>query len=356
MTRFNLSAALLFAAGLLSSGDSAWAQATQPPPPAVPVQKVDATSLSGGGGQTIEGTAQAVDGDEIVVGDKLVKLYGIAAPDMTANLGPDARVALDALVSGQRVSCQALDRDQNGNAIAQCKLGTDDIAAKMLGQGLAAVYRVSQNPSPAEKELAGAYDAAEADARTQGVGLWLKKSVEPVKTEEEKPKEFPVAIPDLVGLAGRIGGALIIAIAILVAASSLRKSTARDEKRAADAAAAEAKSLAAVLASEIVAIQASAEEQYRQTASLIQDLPSPGGQLAQIGLPPATVFNSNTDRLHTLPREVSVDLVQFYAQHANTMRIIAQAASLKAETLRAALKTLADAAEQPIKQAAKVLD
>ena len=68
------------------------------------------------------------------------------------------------------------------------------------------------------------------------------------------------------------------------------------------------------------------------------------------------IRRSWADRLHSLPREVSVDLVQFYAQHANVTRLITQAASLRAETLRAALKSLATAADQPMKQAAKVLD
>lgn len=354
MTRFNLSAALFLAVGSLALSGFAWAQATQPAPPAVPVPKVDASTLAGGAGQTIEGTARVVDGDEIVVGDKLVKLYGIAAPDITANLGPDARVALDALVNGQRVSCQAFDRDQNGNAVAQCKLGTDDVAEQMLAQGLAAVYRVSQNPTPAERELAGVYDAAEADARTQGIGLWMKKPAEPAPTNEQKP--VAALPPGIMALAGQLGGGLIVAIALLIAAGALRKAQERKQKLRADSAAADARMLAAILASEILAIQTSAEEQYRQTASLIQDLPIPGGQLALIGLPPARVYNANADRLHTLPREVSVDLVQFYAQHANVTRLITQAASLRAEILRASLKSLAAAAEQPMKQAAKVLD
>src|SRR5262245_45071900 len=72
----------------------AWGQATQPAPDPVPVGEVDAAGggVALGAGQVIEGTATVIDGDELRVGDRLVRLYGIAAPDISANYGPDARV------------------------------------------------------------------------------------------------------------------------------------------------------------------------------------------------------------------------------------------------------------------------
>lgn len=227
----------------------------------------------------------------------------------------------------------------------------------MLAEGMAAVYRVSMNPTPAERELAATYDAAEADAHGGKVGVWADKVPVAKAPEPEampEPSKFPAS--DIGGLAGQLGGALLIGAAILMAAASLRKAKQRDQWAATEAVAQDARILAAILSSEILAIQASADEQYQQTASLIQDLPIPGGQLALIGLPPAKVYNANADRLHTLPREVGVDLVQFYALHANVSRLITQASSLRAETLRAALKHVAEAAVQPMKQAAKVLD
>ncbi len=64
------------------------------------------------------------------------------------------------------MTCQAFDRDQDGTAIARCLRGSDDIAEQLLAQGLAAVYRASQNPTEAERDMALRYDAAEAEART----------------------------------------------------------------------------------------------------------------------------------------------------------------------------------------------
>lgn len=361
MTRLNLSAALVCAGVLLASGTPicppAQAQATQPPPPAVPVPAVDGAALSGPAGpalagQTVEGTARVVDGDEILVGDKPVRLYGIAAPDLSAPFGPAARLALDALAEGQRVTCQAFDRDRDGTTVARCLRGSEDLGEQLLAQGLAAVYRASQNPTPAERDIALRYDAAEAEARGRGVGLWLKA---PAPKPEAAPEPLRLTRPELLGLAGPLGGALIVALAILLAGGSRRRHRQREKQAAAAAALQDVRTLTAILSSEILAIRAAAEAQHQQTAELAQDQPLPAAQLALLGLPPAKVYEANAGRLHILPREVSVDLVQFYAQHASVARLIGQAAALRCDTLRAALKGLVDAAVQPMKQAEKVL-
>ncbi len=186
----------------------------------------------------------------------------------------------------------------------------------------------------------------------------MKAPAEPAPAAAPEPALPPLA--DLLGLAGPlvgpIAGALIVALAILLAGGARRRLRQRERQAAAAAARQDARTLTAILSSEILAIRAAAEEQYQQTAGLIQDLPLPGAQLALLGLPPAKVYDANAGRLYLLPREVGVDLVQFYAQHAHVARLIGQAAALRCETLRAALKGLVDAAVQPLKQAEKVLD
>src|SRR6185369_4117006 len=75
---------ILVSVAILSA--SAQAKSTKndqaPPPPAVPVPKVDQGALSPLIPPTLEGPAKAVSGDRIGIGDYQVRLYGIAAPDM----------------------------------------------------------------------------------------------------------------------------------------------------------------------------------------------------------------------------------------------------------------------------------
>src|SRR5262249_15536647 len=103
----------LFAGLLLALPAAAKSQkpADEPAPPKpVPVQSVNAAPLLPAGATTTEGTPVAVTGDTLLIGDKTVRLYGIAAPDIRVNHGADARVALDALIALRRVQCTELDR------------------------------------------------------------------------------------------------------------------------------------------------------------------------------------------------------------------------------------------------------
>ena len=79
-------------------------------------------------------------------------------------------------------------------------------------------------------------------------------------------------------------------------------------------------------------------------------------QLAGLALPPATVFEANAARISSLPREVSVDLVQFHARHKVVSRILLQASALRCEQLRAFLEALIQAADEPMVRAEKLLD
>src|SRR5512134_1148850 len=49
-----------------------------PAPPAVPIAEIGEEAISPAGGQTIEGMATVIDGDELRVGDSLIRLFGIA--------------------------------------------------------------------------------------------------------------------------------------------------------------------------------------------------------------------------------------------------------------------------------------
>ncbi|HWA51291.1 MAG TPA: thermonuclease family protein [Dongiaceae bacterium] len=319
-------------AALLST--SALAQATQPAPDPVPVGEVDATvpaplTVTG---QTIEGTATIIDGDELRIGDQLVRLFGIAAPDISSNLGPDARVYLDGLAGGQRVVCIETDRPAPNSSVAICTIDGTDLATELLAQGLASVYRISASPTPQERELAARYDTEEADARTRQIGLWAPRGTA-VALPPPPPSMIETLLPrwaaqiPLLALIGLLGVAGLILYA--------RRTS---EPEGGDA------NLTAVLLAEVTAIRDSAHDQYQGTATLIQDLPIPSSQQGLLGLPRAAVYVANADKLDLLDPELAQRLVRFYALADGVAQLLPQAGNVRCETIRAALGNLAETA------------
>lgn len=325
----------------------------QPPPPAVPVGEVDAAPLEALVPPVLEGNGRAIDGDEIAIGDVIFRLDGIAAPLMTVPIGPEARVALQALIDGQRLSCDVLDRGADPQHLGGvCKIGDDDVAEAMLAGGMAAVYRQSNNQDAGSRERAARYDAAETEARGRHLGIWAKPpEAEEIAVEQTPPLEPAMDRELLRGWLIQAPLLVILALAGIVALFA-RHGRKRARQERVDA---EMQALLASLLGEVLAIRAAAQAAFDSTASLIHDLPIPTAQLAGLALPPATVFEANADRLRTLPREVSVDLVQFHARHRVVSRILAQASALRCEQLRAVLEALISSADEPMARAEKLL-
>jgi endonuclease YncB( thermonuclease family) len=327
---------LQFGAACLSAvliSTSALAQATQPAPDPVPVGEVDAAVPVplASGGQSIEGTATIIDGDELRIGDQLVRLFGIVAPDISANLGPDARVYLDGLAGGQRVICTETDRPAPNTSVAICTIDGTDLATELLAQGLASVYRISASPTPQERELAARYDTEEADARTRQIGLWAPRggTVAPLPA----PSMIETLLPRW---AAQIP--LLALIALLGVAGLILYARRTAEPEGGDA------NLTAVLLAEVTAIRDSAHDQYQGTASLIQDLPIPSSQQGLLGLPRAAVYVANADRLDLLEPVLAQKLVRFYALADGIAQLLPQAGNVRCETIRAALGNLAETA------------
>lgn len=322
-------AACLFIA---ATSSNALAQATQPAPDPVPVGEVDAAAPAplAAGAQSIEGTVTIIDGDELRIGDQLVRLFGIAAPDISAPLGPDARVYLDGLAGGQRVECTETDRPAPNTSVAICTIDGTDLASEMLAQGLASVYRISASPTPQERELAARYDTEEADARTRQIGLWAPRGAAiaapaPGMIETLLPR-WAAQIP------------LLALIALLGVAGLVLYARRTAEPDSTDA------NLTAVLLAEVAAIRDSAHDQYQGTASLIQDLPIPSSQQGLLGLPRAAVYVANADKLDLLEPELAQKLVRFYALADGVAQLLPQAGNVRCETIRAALGNLAETA------------
>lgn len=350
---------LLFTAPLLTAlllGAPAIAQEknpTQPPPPAVPIGEVGSAPLEAQVPATLEGTGQAIDGDEIAIGNVIFQLDGIAAPLMTVPMGPEARVALQALIDEQRLTCDVLDRGEDRQHLSGvCKVGEDDVAEAMLAGGMVAVYRQSISQDAETRERSARYDAAETEARERGLGIWAK----PAQAEEITVAPAPAVEPGIDRDLVRNWLSLLPLILVVIIAGLIALARSNGKRRAAQQRRqGEAQALLALFLGEVLAIRAATETAYAATASIIQDLPIPTAQLANMALPEATIFAANAGRLKDLPREVSVDLVQFYARYQVVRQIMKQAGALRCEQLRAAFADLIASAEEPMARAEKVL-
>src|SRR5512134_3409766 len=221
------------AAALCLASGSAFAQSSDvaPAPPAVPVGEVTEAPISPAAGQTIEGMATVIDGDELRIGDSLIRLFGIAAPDISSNFGPDARLYLDGLAGGQHVVCTEVDRTEMDQSIAICTIDGTDLAPELLSQGLASIYRVGAPPTPEERELAARYDSEEADARTRKLGIWASRDVP--APAPPTPDLLQSAIPKWIEQAPLLGLIAVLGITGLVLLAR-RRGTAANEDDAVD--------------------------------------------------------------------------------------------------------------------------
>lgn len=318
----------------------AFAQATQPAPDPLPVGEVDSAPLAPAAGQVIEGTAIVIDGDELRVGDRLIRLFGIAAPDISSNLGPDARVYLDGLVGGQRVVCAETDRPTPDSSIAICTIDGTDLAAEMLAEGLAAVYRAGGEASPRERELAARYDTEESDARTRQIGLWAPRGVAMVAPA---PTLLRSMLPKWTEQAPLLALIALLGVAGLVLYA---RRHGRGDPDSID------ENLTAVLLAEVTAIRDSAQDQYDGTATLIQDLPIPSSQQGLLGLPRAAVYVANADKLDLVDAALAAKLVRFYSLADGVAQLLLQAGNVRCETIRAALGSLTVSANEVLAERA----
>jgi endonuclease YncB( thermonuclease family) len=305
-----------------------------PAPPAVPVPKVDAEALVPPGPTKLEGTASAIDGDEIRVGDSLVRLYGIAAPDLSARMGPEARVALDGLIGGERVTCKVFDKTPQGDSVAQCEVGGKDPALELVARGLAAVYRSGNFNDSEQQAFAAKYDAAESQAREQNVGLWQPPApaADPQAAAQERTK---ARVLHYAGFALLILAIFTVSITRLSIArrDRVERAKRREEQRT---------TLSFALAAEVEIVLATARRLIEQISGHPAERPVPGAVSAALALPSTTFWSANPARLHLLPVEVTVPLLRFHAQYEDAARKLSVASAVPTNALSATLTTLVE--------------
>lgn len=120
----------------------------------------------------IEGVAEIVDGDTLVINEQTIRLHGIDAPEAgqqcerasgTAwRCGREAINALADLAEGQVVSCRGDTYDDFDRLIAVCHRADIDLSAQLASDGMAwAFVRFSDD-----------YVAEESAARSAQHGIW----------------------------------------------------------------------------------------------------------------------------------------------------------------------------------------
>jgi len=137
----------------------------------------------------IIGSAHAIDGDSLMVGETEVRLFGIDAPELAQTCtskkgkvkqcGALARLTLDTLVLRTQVKCESKGTGPDGTTLATCYAGPFDIAEQMLADGWALAL----------PDEVPAYVRAEHFAKARNVGIWRGSFIAPAQWRLENPAE-----------------------------------------------------------------------------------------------------------------------------------------------------------------------
>lgn len=89
-------------------------------------------------GTVIEGLAIAIDGDTIEIAGVRLRLFGIAAPELSERHGKAAKAALAQILDGTPLLCATTGKQSYGREIGSCLTDNAvDIAAAMVASGYA---------------------------------------------------------------------------------------------------------------------------------------------------------------------------------------------------------------------------
>lgn len=130
-------------------------------------------------GESVSGRPRVLTGDTLVVGGRIVGLYGVAAPGLTQTClnakgqsyacGTRSARALAAHLKDATVTCQIRETDAYGRALSVCHRDKEDVNAWMAEKGLAM----------AERGGKAAYVGAETLAWGKRLGLWAGSFEDP---------------------------------------------------------------------------------------------------------------------------------------------------------------------------------
>lgn len=147
----------------------------------------------------IEGKAAVIGGDVMRVGDRLVRLAGVEAPERDQRCtrpgnrrwkcGLAAAEALSARVKGKQLSCQPTGSDEAGRQLAHCAIAGEDIAGALVREGH--VFSAGG--------FLARYGVLENEARARKLGLWTGEPERPAewraKRWDEAKRKAPSGCP-----------------------------------------------------------------------------------------------------------------------------------------------------------------
>lgn len=138
----------------------------------------------------IRGAAKVVDGDSLEVAGARIRLWGIDAPEYTQTCtreqrpwkcGKAATRALRQRLSGETVSCVAIDTDAHGRAVSRCEVDGRSLNEWLVREGWALDYR---------RYSKGRYTGAEQSARAARRGIWAGEFENPeaLRRRHQRPR------------------------------------------------------------------------------------------------------------------------------------------------------------------------
>ena len=154
----------------------------------------------GSAADVIAGPATVTDGDTIRVGNTRIRLHGIDAPETAQSCnavgggtwpcGTEATRVLRYAIAGHDVSCVPVTLDRYGRTVARCFVGTKDIQADMVRQGLAwAFVRYSTDYVPQETEAHAAHRGIwQAETQT----AWDFRATRWAELDQTAPEGCPI--------------------------------------------------------------------------------------------------------------------------------------------------------------------
>lgn len=129
--------------------------------------------------QELSGTATALDGDTIKIGEVRIRLHGIDAPEKKQTCrdvvgaeygcGEAATQRLAGILKRAMVECITKDIDRYDRIVAECYSDGVNINALLVGEGLAVAYR----------KYSSDYIEIEIEAKKASLGIWGGKFIQP---------------------------------------------------------------------------------------------------------------------------------------------------------------------------------
>ena len=153
-------------------------------------------SLSASTSKSIEGRATVVSGDLLKVGNVMVQLADVEAPEAdqrcsasgkkAQRCGEMAMEVLTRIVRGKLVSCTLSSSNAGSRSLAVCRTDGADIAATLVRQGHLF----------AQQGMFARYASAEVEARNAKAGMWRGEAQRPAEWRAKRWDEAKRASPD----------------------------------------------------------------------------------------------------------------------------------------------------------------